>query len=460
MIQVASDDETSTEGTDDTFSIHRLERTRKSLEALFAPASSSQDLETAQETLLLPTKTVAPSFARSTSHLSSAQQSFVTAQESASDDGAQTPRFDVPRPLPTPSQTPWSSTSFAREYLDDHGGSNRVSDPTSLISKRASSRASQASYIDFEADIDEDRASLSPEAIEPSKSPLSFLDDFSPPPSAPQSPAIDSFPTPPVPPTSSFPIADPVQPESLPTSPTLSSTFAEDDSTRFSRLPPNRDSYLSVDSQNLRISPTSARFVNGGGGGGGGSTPRTHSFNSSKSNFLHSFPVPPVEETDETGSNGDDEAEVEEEEARLDLNEIARTDEGTLRFDATSPESSRANFSESTSAVSSPTATSGSSPTKTVHSLGRPETSQSFLDVSDLSDNESKRWSRKYCSSASVSSVIGCTDMSRFLYRRNFSNFLFRIENRRTYSSSPFLPVLVILPSLAILLSVVPFQIP
>ncbi|GAA5992129.1 hypothetical protein JCM5350_007021 [Sporobolomyces pararoseus] len=393
MIQVASDDETSTEGTDDTFSIHRLERTRKSLEALFAPASSSQDLETAQETLLLPTKTVAPSFARSTSHLSSAQQSFVTAQESASDDGAQTPRFDVSRPLPTPSQTPWSSTSFAREYLDDLGGSNRISDPTSLISKRASSRASRASYIDFEADVDEDQASPSPEAIEPSRSPLSFLDDFSPPPSAPPSPAIDSFPTAPVPPAPSLPITDPVQPDSLPTSPTLSSTFTEDDSTRFSRLPPNRDSYLSVDSQNLHISPTSARFVNGGGGGGG-STPRTHSFNSSKSNFLHSYPVPPVEERDETGSNGDDEAEAEEEDTRVNLNEIARTDEGTLRFEPTSPESSRANFSESTSAVSSPTATSGSSPTKTVHSLGRPATSQSFLDVSDLSDSESKRWSR------------------------------------------------------------------
>ncbi|GAA5960058.1 hypothetical protein JCM3765_006150 [Sporobolomyces pararoseus] len=389
-IQVASDDETSTEGTDDTFSIHRLERTRKSLEALFASPSATEDLENTQETLLLSTTTAPPSFARSTSHLSSAQESFVTAQESTSDDGARTPRVDTARPLPTPSQTPWSSTSFAREYLDELGGSNRISDPSSLISKRASSRASRTSYIDFEADGDEDQTSQSLEAVEPSKSPLSFLDDFSPPPSAPLSPAIDSFPTSLAPPAPSFAVKDSVQPDSLPTSPTLSSTFTEDDSPRFSRLPPNRDSYLSVDSQNLHISPTAAKFVNGGGS----STPRTHSYNSSKSNFLHSFPVPPVEEAEETGSNGDDEAEVEEENALLDSSEIARSEVATLRFEPPSPESSQPQFAESASTVSSRTEATASSPTKTVHSFGRPETSQSFLDVSDPSDSESKRWSR------------------------------------------------------------------
>ncbi|GAA5911282.1 uncharacterized protein JCM6883_001968 [Sporobolomyces salmoneus] len=386
-IQVASDDESSTSGTDDTFSIHKLERTRKSLEALFNPQAPS-DPENTQETLLSPTS-VAPTISRSTSEMSSAQASFVTAQESISGGGgdeAKTPlQAPTSRPLATPAQTPWASTSFAREYF---GTDNIVEEPRSnrhsLASKRAASRASQSSFIDFDAD----ETTVPSVNLEPSASPLSFLDDFSPPSSAPPSPAIDSFPTFSAGPTPqpSFAAVPPLDPASLPTSPTLSSTFGETDSNRFSRLLANRDSYLSVDSNNLHISPTAAKFVNGGTGD---NTPRTHSYNSSRSNvLLNSFPVPPVEEAEERGSDGDDEEEAEEDERDL-LTEtkVDESDEPTLRFDSPTISSPHFATSEDVEALST-------SPKMNGHAHDRRANNSSFLDVSDPSDCESKRFSR------------------------------------------------------------------
>lgn len=374
-IQVASDDETSTEGTDDTFSIHRLERTRQSLEALFG-SQTPLDSEAAQETLLSPNAGL-PSFSRTGSHMSSGQASFVTAHESlACEDETKRSISVAPRPLATPAQTPWSSTSFAREYFetdDTPSEPNRSSDPTSLASKRASSRASQSSFIDFD-DIDDGVAPTI--AFEPSSSPLSFLDDFSPPSSAPPSPAIASVPTMS---RSIDPAVPTIEPGSLPTSPTLSSTFTEAEANRLSQLTTNRDSYLSVDSNNLRISPTAAKFVNGGSGGD--LTPRSHSYNSSRSNVLNSFPVPPVEETEETGSDGDDE----EEEAEDDI-----IHDPTLNGRGHSLATRRYETSDMVEALEPATV----SPRQSVASE-QAETNHSFLDVSDPSDNESKRWSRE-----------------------------------------------------------------
>ena len=385
---VASDDDST--DTDDTFSIRRLERTQRSLEALF---STSKDSENAQETLL-PSAT-APSFLRTDTEMSSAQASFVTAQEAASDVDTETeeeeaaalpevvvdPRVLSSRPLATPAQTPWASTSFAREYLDTLGGEDQTNRSSVLFPnpadvERSLSRISAHSFLDL---ADEER-----HTEQPSRSPSSFLDDFSPPSSAPPSPAVEQF-SAPTPLFSSTPSEAP----SLPTSPTLSTGF--EDTTRFSRIPTNRDSYLSVDSNNLHISPTAARFANNG---------RTHSHtsSSSRSTVLGNFPIPPDISEEDPGSDGDDEEEEQEIHIPTSVDE---GDDAALRLDPHSPHTPQrspvqplnyalANQDDVTSGVPFPAL---GSPYRSQEP--RSETSTSFLDVSDPSDNESKRWSRK-----------------------------------------------------------------
>ncbi|GAA6023642.1 hypothetical protein JCM11491_006183 [Sporobolomyces phaffii] len=389
-IMVASEDEdTSTEGTDDTFSIRRLERTRQSLEALFTTAATDE-AETAQETLLLPTVN-GPAVSRSTS----AQASFVTARETPSDSA---------RPLPTPAQTPWASTSFACEYLDglegaaDDAKADSPPDRSLAVSNRAASRASKHSYIDFDGEDDDDDAAG---PVEPAVSPNSFLDDFSPPSSAPASPAIAAFPrdaSPGTPRLLPAAATAPFEPGSLPTSPTLTSTFDEGESKRCSRIAAtNRESYLSVDSHNLRISPTAARFANGGT-----TTPRTTpSYTSSRSTMLNCFPVPPVVELEhghpESARDGDHEGgDDEEEETEREVDRVPR-----MWSDADDDDDEDGAEETTPSTSSSPTTTVATtdSPATTMGSRSarfpdRPRTSDSFLDVSDASDSESKRWSR------------------------------------------------------------------
>ncbi|GAA5943294.1 uncharacterized protein JCM15063_000757 [Sporobolomyces koalae] len=353
-ILVASEDEDE-EATTDTEGTFNLELTRRSLEALFP--SSDRPIAT----------NLFPPLVRNATEQSSAQASFVTAREVPENSTARTVGT---RPLATPAQTPWASTSFAREYLDSLAEDDQE---TIVDTQRTSSRISNISYIDFDGP-DECNPDRGEEAMR-RRSPVSFLEDFSPSSSVPASPVVMHTTSSHAADNRSFTFEIP----SLPTSPTLSSTYGEPPtSSRMSfrgDVPTmiKRASHLSVGSHNLRISPTAAKFVNMEGG----ASTRSYSFQSSKSAMLSSFPIPPstVDEDgrfEDAGSDGDDEGDDGKEES-------------SISFEQNNQASPHRTVETSRSPISF-----------TKIPPAGPGSDRSFLDVSDASENEtSKRWSRQ-----------------------------------------------------------------
>ncbi|GAA6060019.1 hypothetical protein JCM10212_001177 [Sporobolomyces blumeae] len=328
----------------------------------------------------------------SATEASSAQESFVTARENAlttpadsvesldlpdlTEDLATTTLSGSSRPRPTPTQGSWAATSFAREYL----GSDAVVPTLRTDAERfrlspvppirSDSVGSTHSFIDIGHESSDDEGD-GPSPRDMVKSPLSFMDDFSPPSSAPSSPHLASDA-----PFASFPTTD-----SLPASPTLSTTFDEaDETSRYSRSSVNRDSHLSVGSHNLHISPTAARFVNR-------NSSKTDSFGSARSAALDdtigSFPIPPVEEEDDAQSP--DLSDVED---RQRTASMAEGDDVTLRLGSPVPTSMT---SQRSSSVYAPTAEPQEELPQTT--VASPTDEASFLDVSESSDHESHRLS-------------------------------------------------------------------
>ncbi|BGP16098.1 hypothetical protein JCM10213v2_004092 [Rhodosporidiobolus nylandii] len=319
---------------DAEYEARRLRTTQKSLEAIFAlPSTSVETVPSAYLTAAEPSSYgTAPSFLSSspvvaaggpslTSRPATAQSTtYATADEGESTELETSDLPEIvfpgdspasqalvlpyvptrPRPRPTPAQTPWASTSFAREYLGSFEAEPVASQPPApmpsppVMGKRvsaASGSGSGQSFLQLDEDTEHERVLPSPS---------SFIDDFSPPSSAPNSP------------TALFPPSLPQSPSSDSSAPVFE--------------PDNRASYLSVSSAHF-ISPT---HRTSGYSAGSGSR-------YSGMSDLNAFPTPPrapVVQDDASASDGDDEAEEEDEddEAEEEDEDEAMDPNATIRF--------------------------------------------------------------------------------------------------------------------------------
>ncbi|GAA5978726.1 hypothetical protein JCM11641_006156 [Rhodosporidiobolus odoratus] len=306
----------------------RMRTTQKSIEGLFALPSTSNDTApsiylSVDEPSSYSTAVSGPSFLARPNHAvrnssfasrpSTAQSTaYATAEEGTSinTETGDLPEIVIPdespvlrsgdlalatsapfRPLPTPTQTTWAATSFAREYLGSYEGSPAPAPPASIPSppitaKRVSADGSGSgqSFLELADQDTEDEQRATP-------SPSSFI-DFSPPSTAPNSPTVPAH-FAPVPP-------------SLPQSPTSESSAAFPDLAY-------RDSHLSFPSMHfvnpLRVSSSSRA---------------SGSHYSGLEDRLNDFPAPPVPVTDDSASDGDDEADLDEAEESHDATQTVR----------------------------------------------------------------------------------------------------------------------------------------
>ncbi|GAA5824179.1 hypothetical protein JCM11251_001554 [Rhodosporidiobolus azoricus] len=240
----------------------------------------------------------------------------------------------VDRPLPTPMQTPWPATSWAREYLGSFGSSRggvRVPPPLgpSASDKRRASGGSGSgsgrSFLHFDEEPLSDRGAVSPS---------SFI-DFSPPSSAPHSP-VESSPT-----------------ATLPLSPTAprSPTYLASRRVTSSSVP--RSSYLSVNSTHF-VNPSRRSPQSNGSG----------SHYSGLENRLDDFPHPPQSFAEDPASDSDDERDEngdEDGDATFFISRSSKLGDEKIEFDKPPSRSSRV--------VSSALHTSRSHSSLSIHSI-------------------------------------------------------------------------------------------
>ncbi|GAA5967072.1 hypothetical protein JCM21900_001661 [Sporobolomyces salmonicolor] len=430
------------------YKARRARTTQKSLEALFAaPASPSSDEEGALVPRFLGVRKSSVGTRPSTSQ----STVYASAEEGvkSSDLDAHVSEIVVEpisslsnppaRPLPTPVQQHWSTTSFAREYLDmssaedvaKHDTSSPKPYPTSsevdsatpqvdvpsfsidnppastefisqqlpptrtvpsLVLKRSVSGGSVGSQSFLEVSEDEP-------ARPAVTSPASFMDDFSPPSSAPNSPTISVFPS---------GLVHPASP-SLPTSPRSFATF--EDASRGCHV-----SHLSVDSRHFRLSTTAAVAGSHSPYSNSNSNSSAQSHFSRLDETLGDFPAPPsLAEVagEDAGSEGDDELDAEDEER---MRKSSEGSDATPRLRSSSSKSLRLRPSQSSTlstSTSQYTVESTSSDDDDDDDQGmrrriagipfpalsppqptdRTPSTQSFLDIAGSPDRDSKRWS-------------------------------------------------------------------
>ncbi|GAA5860507.1 hypothetical protein JCM1840_000281 [Sporobolomyces johnsonii] len=429
------------------YKARRARTTQKSLEALFAaPATPSSDEEGAPLPRLLGVRRISLDTRPSTSQ----STAYATAEEGAepSDlDAHDLPEIVVEpisspsnppaRPLPTPVQQHWSTTSFAREYLDMSSTEDVLQADTSSPkadhpSSEIGSSPPQVDIPSFSIDDPSPSAESSSQQLPPTRtvpapvlkrsvsggsggsgsflevsddeparptvaSPASFMDDFSPPSSAPNSPTIPVFPS---------GLVHSASP-SLPTSPRSFATFEE--ASRGCHV-----SHLSVDSRHFRLSPTAAVAGSHSPYSNSNSNSSAQSHFSRLDETIGDFPAPPsLAEVagDDAGSDGDDELDAEDEEPTEESHE---GDDATLRLRTSSTKSLRQRPSQS-STLSTSTSQYTVAPTTSEDDdddegmrraiagipfpafsppqpVDRSPSTQSFLDISGSPDRDSKRW--------------------------------------------------------------------
>ncbi|BGP39996.1 hypothetical protein JCM10449v2_003954 [Rhodotorula kratochvilovae] len=226
---------------------------------------------------------------------STSQTAYLTAEEGASSvsSSPDRPRLPLPsppastgRPLPTPMQSTWASTSFAREYLGTN--SSLDSPSTARLSGGSGSGGSNRSFLR----IAEGSESEQDRPVEPSRRAVtsdSFMDFGSPPSSAPTSPRQSLVPN---------GLVAPFSPALSSSSPILSRSATP--------VRPNHERYLSINSTHfvnpLRRTSISPLVMSDG------------SRFSTLDETMDDFPAPPQlgSGTEESGSDGDDEDEGDE----------------------------------------------------------------------------------------------------------------------------------------------------